>query len=347
MTYRRKAPEGMSRWSARMAGRGPRIRLRLIVLCLAFVLSAAATWDYLAKAEPAKESATLEHNAPVILNVYSSDLTTSVTLTAVVQPPPIQDATVYLSVKDPQENANTTILVTSNVNPTEKFQRVNLYTGYYHRDVDRGIYVGYFSANIFNRETTPGIPGTILASFRVNSVEQPDGSFFAHLPALETDDSANSEVPPNQVPPPLMTDPKGLLAYPVEKGVQYPDITKSGKVSHKSRSYQGLSAGPHELYWLPVSVSTEEELYYVGSTLRSTHIDSMFPPDGKLVGQSLVWHTSGTLEPTVSAANVDSLASQTHYAFLSGILIGVVISAAFALVAELPEAIRRPRFRRR
>lgn len=125
---------------------------------------------------------------------------------------------------------------------------------------------------------------------------------------------------------------------------------KLAELLRNTANYPTIPGSQDDLYWWTTTQVTEV-LSGAQSSLANARIDSIVPPDGTLEGDSYVWEGASSLEPSISATNIDATESQSNYAFLAGIFFATSAAAAIAFVQELPEVIPLPgwwpRWRRR
>jgi len=212
--------------------------------------------------------------------------------------------------------------------------------------------VQLFYTNELDAKGKYGVP---VAAFRVSSFKAPivhtGGTYYARLPLL---DAAQESLVADQpqfmaefVPPydhgKLDAD---LVQLPVLKNevenkrlkagiLGTPDVTPS--------DYESLLNEPAAVYWAPRSVVTTEVLKDVTPELDNAN-DSI-APSGNYSGDDYIWQNTGPLEPTIVAAQVDSVNSKSDFLFLSGIFFATAAAALLAFLQELP--ISRPPWLRR
>ncbi len=193
------------------------------------------------------------------------------------------------------------------------------------------------SSHVANRSSS-GCPGSSAAAATSETIPvTSDNSFFKEFPLI-------------------MTESGRVHSRNVDVTVFAPWLQKSFRLSHSPHisrgqglkllrsisSYRTIPGTKDELYW-ETRTQVTEALAGAQSNLADARIDSILSPDGQFQGDSYVWTGTGSLEPSISATNINAAEIQGNYNFLSGIAFATAAAAAIALLQELPHAIPLPR----
>ena len=319
----------------------------LVLLGLAFRQAAAV----------GKENPSLQASTPQVIGVFSTDPNATIRLTTEVYWHNVTEslrspfATVFVSAIAPKPKNSSAILITSSLRPVimvlgphnqhqlwpdRNYKSAAFYSGLKPFQVlDPSEYVYELPLSSIERLPKVNQYGAEVGIFELPQITQAShGSFFVHLPGIGFGASGSFYPLPYFISESTTwSQPEKLIEGPQLKN--FSNIPLPGYASSAPSEYLA-PPGQHleQVFWQPASLTTTEILKDVKSELENATVNSIVPSNGYLQGYDYVWQGAGFLEPTISITDLGAAASQSDWAFRSGIAFGVAAGTGIAFVQE-------------
>ena len=314
------------------------------IMFLVIGLAAAIVgFHFESNAKPGAAPSSFIKQPPQYINVYEGNpqvpLTVSVLMEQDTYLSPVslqaQGSTdfseeVDITATSPRSVPPGTVMIMSSTAPSSEFEGVDQSAPIKNRSVVAG-----FAVQVQLSWDT-GTTWSGIASFDpIPIIFQDSGSTFGHLPSFGA-----FEFPEGDTPTLLAEYDRGTGK--LKTAIFGPAQKNSNLGLGDPSSYDILPGDRGEIFWGPGgpgNISYTETLHNIVPALRNEQMVYSIPSEDISGDIDYQWHSAGCcgLEPTFKATDPEATDSQNQAAFISGIAFGVAVSAAIAVIGELPK----------